>query len=386
MKSASFRPIWLSICGLAILASEGTAQAQRYTAGPGSKTSRPSTTSPRTGKTDAGRTTVTVEILTGGPAAGFRAHEWRPIFEKMGVAFRIRGGTAADKVETRERQLGTVRQIVVTGKLDRSGRLIFAERTFSRSEADKLHAWLGELQTYGAQGSPEGKPLWGLTKAQFGAVYAALNQPLESEVEGLTLDAALKKMALPDDHPVRLSAAARESLRTRSRGTTPVRQKLKGRSLGTALAIVLNDYGLGFRPQRTPAGSIELAVEPLEKAPDAWPVGWEFKDSRFKTARKLFVEQVPVELEDAPFLDVLEAVSTRAEVPVYIDHYRIEAAGIDLDKLRVSFPRKKTSWSLLLRRITFQHRLSVKYRIDEQGQPFVWITTLTLDRGSRIED
>jgi hypothetical protein len=145
---------------------------------------------------------------------------------------------------------------------------------------------------------------------------------------------------------------------------------------------VLNDYGLGFRPLRTPEGTIELAVESLEQTTDVWPVGWELKDSRQKTAPKLF-EFVPVELNDVKLTDVLHGISVRSEVPVYIDHYRIEARGIDLDKIVVSYPLRRASWSQLLRGITAPNRLINDLGIDEQGQPFVWITTLEPGRRER---
>ncbi len=39
-------------------------------------------------------------------------------------------------------------------------------------------------------------------------------------------------------------------------------------------------------------------------------------------------------------------------VPVQVDHYRIEAKGIDINELVVNYPPKKTTWSLLLKGIT----------------------------------
>ena len=85
---------------------------------------------------------------------------------------------------------------------------------------------------------------------------------------------------------------------------------------------------------------------------------------------------MPVDLDNLPILDVLTAISAKTKIPIRFDHYRIEAHRIDLEKTRVNYPPRKTSWSLLLRGVTNPNRLSYDLKIDELGQPFVWITTL----------
>ena len=69
-------------------------------------------------------------------------------------------------------------------------------------------------------------------------------------------------------------------------------------------------------------------------------------------------EFIPVELEDVKLLDVFDAVSVKTEVPIYIDHYRIEAKPIDLANLRVSHPSRQTTWGLLLKRVTNPAKLN----------------------------
>ena len=46
--------------------------------------------------------------------------------------------------------------------------------------------------------------------------------------------------------------------------------------------MLLNEYGLGFRPVRTPSGKIEIAVFPLQKTTEVWPVGWQLKELEAK--------------------------------------------------------------------------------------------------------
>jgi hypothetical protein len=331
------------------------------------------------------KTIVIVEILTGKAGAGLKTQQWRPVFERLGVAVRIRQSVLNEEPEVVERKFGRLRQITLRGWLDRRGRLLFPDRTFVRGDAAKLREWIRELETYGAQGAPQGKPLWGLNKTQYGGIHTALSRKTVNEVEGLPLEAALEKLELPSEYPLRLTTTTRSWLATRFPGAPKTRKRLLGTSQGTALALLLDEYGLGFRPLRTPEGSIELVVDPLEKTTDAWPIGWDLRKlklSRQKTAPKLFA-LIPVELENVKFLDVLNAVSIETDVPIHIDHYRIEARGTDLEKLRVSHPPRKSSWSLLLRRVTNPHKLMSCIRVDELGQPLVWITTLQIGGSTR---
>lgn len=321
-------------------------------------------------------TQVKVELLIGKGEAGLKAQQWGQVFERLEVPVRIRRSILDEQPEIKERMYGRLRQVTVIGLLARDGTLVFPEHTFRQSEIARLREWLRELQTYGAQGAPDGKPLWGLSKSQFGELYDALSGKLEQEVEGRTLNEALATFDLPKQYPLRFSTSAQERLRDRfPQKLPPVHKRLQGVGKGTALALLLNDYGLGFRPLRTPDGSLELTVESLEETEDVWPVGWKFKQSRAKTAPKLF-ELIPVHFEDVKLLDVFDAVSAKTGIPIYLDRYRIDAKGIDLESIRVSYPPRQASWSLLLHGITNPHKLARRFRIDEQGRPFVWITTL----------
>jgi len=92
---------------------------------------------------------------------------------------------------------------------------------------------------------------------------------------------------------------------------------------------------------------------------------------------------VPIDLEDVALLDVLNAVSVKSKIPIRYDHYRIEANGLEMDKMRVNYPPRQTSFSLLLGRITNPHLLAHDLKIDELGQPFLWIRPLRLGKLGR---
>jgi len=322
-----------------------------------------------------GKTTVTVEILMGADGLGLRAQELRPLFENLGVSLRIRQGTARDKVETRETNYGKLRDVLVVGRLDEKGRLVFAERSFATSEAAKIGEWLRELETYGALGAPEGKPLWGLTEAQFKDIHSQLAEKVENDTAELSLDEAIKQLSLPAKYPVRVSTNAEKWLEETFPAMPPVRHRLKDCSKGTALALITNEYGLGYRPLRTPEGSIELVIDPLTKTTDVWPIGWQIKVRPAEAAPKLF-ELKSYEVPDRKLADVFEMVTAETGIPVRVDDFTIKTQGINLDEIRVTQPRRQTPLSLLLLRATNPHHLNSEVRLDEAGQPFVWISLL----------
>jgi hypothetical protein len=325
-------------------------------------------------RAQSGKTILQIELIAGRDGGlGLSAQQWQQSFAKLGVAVRIRNATSGEKLLIREVQRGPLRRVTVIGQLERNGTLTFKGRTFRRSEAKQLGEWIRELQTYGAQGAPTGKPLWGLNKSQFSAVFNALKEAIDGEVTSIPLDKSLTVMKLPTRYPLRMSAAAEAHLKRTFPELPAVRQQVKGMSKGTSLAAVLIEYGLGFRPLRTPKGSIELVVEPLGDPKDRWPVGWPAQGSLPKTAPKLY-ELLPISLDEQKFQDVVDVIAVKTGIPVLIDRHRIAGKGMDLDKLRVSYGPKRASWSLLLRGITVPYRLAREVRIDERGAPFVWIT------------
>src|SRR5207244_872691 len=83
----------------------------------------------------------------------------------------------------------------------RSDRLVFPEKSFTQADSAKLNEWLNELKTYGAQGAPDGKPMWGLSEAQFKVIYSALGARVETEVEDLSLTDAVAKIGIPRNYP-----------------------------------------------------------------------------------------------------------------------------------------------------------------------------------------
>lgn len=364
------------------------AEAQRYQVLPPKsqrKTVFPAQPAARSGVRGVAKdskTIVDVELITGKNGGALQAQRWLPVFEQMGVDVRIRQAIFKDKPEIRENQVGPLRRVKVIGKLERTGAIVFPGKSFTRSDAAKLSEWLRDLQTFGKQGNPAGQPMWGLNKTQFSEVYESLSKKVGGDAKGKSLREGVEALGLPKKYPVRFSTSATAWLRSEYSSDKTYPQSLEAFTQGTALAMLLNDFGLGFQPSRTPEGSVEILVESIRSTTKVWPVGWELKQSRQKTAPKLF-QMIPVELDNVALMDVLNAISVKTTVPVRFDRYRIEGHGIDIDKLHVSYPERKTSWNLLLRGVTNPNRLAHHLKIDERGQPFIWVTTLKLGRLGR---
>ena len=368
----AFLSVWCSLVGVDYVL------AQNQTVQPGLN-SRFSSSRDTKQKETVGKTIVSVEILTGSSGLVLKLNQWRTVFQKLGVSVRVRQVVLNGKPETRERKQGPLRFVKVVGRLDRSGKLIFASHSFSLDEGEKLKEWIDELKAYGAEGSPEGKPAWGLNKTVFIAINKTLSEPVKQDTSGLPLETVIAKLELSKQYPLRFSLDARNRLREKAALKLTVHQNVKTLSKGTALAILLREQGLGFRPLRTPSGSIELVVDPFSKTTDLWPVGWDLPETlpRFKAYPSLF-KITPIEFKDLQLTDLLDSVSAKTGHMIILDRYNLMQQGIDADTLAVSFPYRKISWALMLRRVTAPHRLRREYRLDEQGRPFIWITTLEL--------
>lgn len=328
-------------------------------------------------KTDAPRalkTEVSFELISDRTSPALAAQRWGGEFQRLGVNARIRPGQGNEKPEIKEDKRGTLRFVTVIGRIDTNGSLVFPDRRFGLADGAKLGEWIQELTTFGAQGKADGKPGFGLSTTQFSQVFSELGATTKGEWEDLNFPTAIRHLDLPATLPLRFSASAQDHLEANT-PTWKTPNSLSGFSKGTALAIILNNAGLGFQPGRTPEGTLELLATPLSEDKSAWPVGWPLTKGPIGVAPKL-VEVVPVELEDVPLSDVITAATLATNLPIIVDMHRSSTEGIDLDKIIVNQPLKRMTWSGLLDRATFP-KLMREQLTDEAGKPFVWITTRT---------
>ncbi|MFN0197270.1 MAG: hypothetical protein ACKVT0_11040 [Planctomycetaceae bacterium] len=327
------------------------------------------------GKKKKSDTIVRVELLTGRDGAGTATVEWGRAFEKLGYDLRIRRTELEDKLEIDEKQHGPLRQVTAVGRLDRNGAIVFEDRSFTLDQVTQLGEWLRDLETYGAQGSPKGKPLWGLNEEQFQEVFTILAEPIDiADAEGQPLVDVIDAFGLPEELPLQWTTASRELIDSTVK--PPVVSRVpSGLSRGTVMAFLLNEHGLGLQPRRTPMGTVEVQISPLSPDDNFWPVGWPVQGKPYSVVPHMF-KPLPVELEDVPIAEVFEAIEERAKISILIDRNDLATEGIKLPEINVTYPSKQTTWSVLLKAITNPHRLTREIRIDEAGTPFVWISVL----------
>jgi hypothetical protein len=72
---------------------------------------------------------------------------------------------------------------------------------------------------------------------------------------------------------------------------------------------------------------------------------------------------------------VLDALSKRMKVPILLDYNAMARHGVDPEKALVNAPQNRTSNSRLLSKILSQAKLKYEVRVDEAGNPLIWVTT-----------
>ena len=319
-------------------------------------------------------TQLQFELLTGDGGVGERAQRWSQLFERQNVSLTIRRGRGDEKLETKEEIIGRkTRRVTVIGRMEKSGQLIFADRQFGEQDADKLNLWIRDLRTYGAQGSPHGQPLWGLTKAQFGLVFQPLAKPLKGDLQGESLETALGRFELGTYRLERSGAAAK--LCSELPADRTVRQTFEGVTQGTALAAVLNEYGLGCYPHRMADGSVRLEVVTLAETQDVWPVGWPPDQPLNKLVPKYFTF-TQIDIQKLPLQDVLDAAGDVIGARVFVDYAGLTGRGVKLESAVVTHPPKKTTWAMALKSLVFQVKGKPDIYVDEAGHPILWISPI----------
>ena len=120
-------------------------------------------------------------------------------------------------------------------------------------------------------------------------------------------------------------------------------------------------------------GEISYTVVAGQAGLEVWPVGWELKKPAATVLPALF-EQQNINVQNVPTTAAIEAISKRIKTPILLDHNALERQGIEPEKINVSMPRVRTSYSVALRKLLFQARLKHEVRCDEAGTPLVWVT------------
>ena len=373
--------VWFTCLTVLLTTGSAISFAQNKATKPKGKTLKDGITTfndpPLNGSKSVGKkgvvTTVTVELLTTRDRANQRIHDWVDVLGKQDVIVTTRNGAPDDKLGVFEsREGGALRKVKIVASLDEKSRMVLPDQVFALDDLTRISNWIKDLRQFGAQGNPDGQKAWGLTQDQLDALLEILRKPVTNEIKEKSVSQAVSQIELPVRYQLTYSAAATKRLKERGEQSI-VRQELSGVSQGTALAVLLSEQGLGFRPRRQPDGRIELTIETVGESKELWPIGWPRQVDLPQLAPSLFKIQQMEIAEEQPLDELLDAVAEKIKLPVLYDYAGLAAKDIDLSQVKVLYPYKKTSWITAIREFTYKGRTRAEVLIDEAGRPFLWV-------------
>jgi hypothetical protein len=154
----------------------------------------------------------------------------------------------------------------------------------------------------------------------------------------------------------------------------PVRDELQNISLGTAIAAIARPVGAVLAP-RLVAGKVELRLIPAKQNIESWPIGWPPEEKKERDLVPKLFDFLDVEITDVSASKAIAAIEGGLKVPFLFDQNNLVRHRIDLNK-NVNLPATKTYYRRILDRVLFQAELKAEVRVDEAGNPLIWITTL----------
>jgi hypothetical protein len=294
--------------------------------------------------------------------------EWLQALKRAGVPnVKLRSGRPGDKPEIDVQGTPDSPVYHVTALLGAGDQLVVPGARFRRSEAKQLVEWLDDLAKRGPAERREALGPFGLTAKQFQEVRDDLARPAGFTTRGLARSEAIEKLRGRLGLPLQIEGELEG-------GDDKLEEELGRLSCGTALACVLRPMGFAMTP-REAGGRLGYAVAKAKLDKEVWPVGWPPEKSQPELLPALF-ELRNVNVQGVSAAKVLEVIAKQLDVPVLMDHNALARYGIEPDKVGVSLPQQRTSYSIALRRLLFKAGLKFEVRADEAGKPFFWISTV----------
>ncbi|HEY4312651.1 MAG TPA: hypothetical protein VGN12_24590 [Pirellulales bacterium] len=318
------------------------------------------------------RATIEVDLATESDASPTAMQQWFEILRDMKVdnlRARTAGATDGPSVTPTNNATGPVYKVL--GIVSRNGDLILPSGRYRTSERGRLGDWFTRLRQYGPEGAASGgRGQFGLPKEQFDAVRADLARPVTFSTKGMKPADFVDRIADVVQHPLTGDTASAKLV---DQGNA-IDAELRGVSIGTALAFVLDNEGLALIPRLNARGQPGLALTTQHAAQPRWPVGWPTTVPRRDLVPALF-DTVDVELDRVELPRVLAAVGEHVSVPILVDVAALEQEKIDPATVKISLPAKRTMYEIVLRKVLVPHRIAHEVRVDEAKKPFLWVST-----------
>ncbi len=317
---------------------------------------------------------IELEVAAEGDAPFGAMQEWSRVLAELDLArFRLRGAHGGDRPSLEVHDSAGGKHYVLLGVLNRRNQLVLPGGAFGQSQRAELKQFLQDLPQRHAEAGVE-RGMFGLTQEQFLPVLAALRKPFDES----TLDGAPHELLTALTRDIELPVEGDIAMKAKLRDAGPFRAQMKGLSTGTILAAMLRSAGLQFVPDTRGQEPITLRVTPIDPAKPSWPVGWKPNGSPRLVAPAMYTIR-NVEITNFTLADALTALTPPLGVPIVFDQRVLEARGIDLASVQVTFPRAKTHVRRAVDFLLTKGRLQGDLRVDEAGQPFYWATQFGKD-------
>jgi hypothetical protein len=315
---------------------------------------------------------VEMEVATEGGIPPTAAHEWLAVLKDLGLSgLRIRAARPGERPMVTGGDAAQVQVYRVTGILTQGNRLRLPGGVFSIRDRARIADWIDRLAKGGQEELTARPAAFGLTGKQLVELHDSLAVKVDSVTEGKRVSAVVGSIGRSIALEIEADPGAEKVLAAEE----TVGDELIGVSGGTALAAAIRPLGLVLVPHKQRGKPVRLFITDARNAPESWPVGWPPEKKPRELLPKLF-EFVTVEITEIPLGEALAALQKRLDVPFLMDHNSLARHRVEPARVNVTMPAGRTYYRKVLDRLLFQAKLKAELRVDEAGEPFLWITTI----------
>ncbi|MFO0902604.1 MAG: hypothetical protein U0939_06370 [Pirellulales bacterium] len=317
----------------------------------------------------AAEVSVELELATETGVSPTASQQWLSVLKDLPIDnLRIRSARGGELPELAKRG----DRVLVTGVITSRGQLMLPGGSFGQADVGRIRSWISKVKSSGGDvpNSAAAKPFaLGLTAEQLIELHEGLNVPVAIATKGASSKDVVRKIRASVRTPIEIPSAIVPAFAD----DPGVLDELQGVAAGTALAAVIRPLGLVLIPDASSA-PVKLVMARALSGGHVWPVGWppEKNPTEYLPALLKFLD---VEITDTPLNEALEAVQGRLKAPFLFDHNGLARHRIDPATISVTVPPGKTFYSKILDRMMVQAKLKWEVRIDEAGQPLIWIST-----------
>lgn len=325
---------------------------------------------------------IDLEVVAQSDAPFGSMQEWNKVLAEMNlVRVRLRGSHGGEEPSVNVAGEGKSKRYSLVGILNRRDELVLPGGKFGQGDRTELKQYFEGLpKRLEEQGIERGR--FGLTREQFEKAFKDLSRPVIIS----TLDGSPHELVATLTKEFAMPVSGSPETKAALRAAAPFRSQMKDLTTGTALAAVLRTAGLQFVPDKLGNDPLTLRVSRLDPNAEAWPIGWKPLAAPRRAAPAMY-RVTNIEIENFTLVKALEALAPHLGAPLVLDQFKLAARSIDPETVQVRYPRGKTYVRHAVDVILSQSQLAGELRVDEAGQPFLWITQFGADspRATEVE-